>query len=116
MSDQSFLFDNGAAQAPPPEDGGRKRPRRKSAAAKTDPDLPPDLKFEAALARLETLVAEMEKGQLPLEENLARYEEAAKLSRFCAAQLRATEKKVEMLLKAGEGEDEWQDFDSGDET
>ena len=38
-------------------------------------------KFEAALARLEELVQELEKGDLPLEQSLKFFEEGIKLSR-----------------------------------
>jgi exodeoxyribonuclease VII small subunit len=44
-------------------------------------------KFEAALARLEELVAELEKGDLPLEQSLKFFEEGIKLSRICNRRL-----------------------------
>ena len=39
------------------------------------------LRFEDAFRRLETLVAEMEKGELPLEQMLDRFEEGVRLVR-----------------------------------
>lgn len=59
--------------------------------------------FENSLARLETIVKELEKGELSLEEALKRFEEGIKLSQFCSAKLDAAERKVEILLKSEGG-------------
>ena len=72
-----------------------------------------DLKFEAALARLEAIVAEMESGELPLEESMKRFEEGMTLTRLCAAKLGETERKIEMLIRTAEGENEWREVDLG---
>ena len=56
-----------------------------------------DLKFEAALAELEKLVASMEAGQLPLEESLAAYRRGAELLQHCQRQLADAEEKVRVL-------------------
>jgi exodeoxyribonuclease VII small subunit len=56
-------------------------------------------KFEAALARLEEIVQELEKGDLPLEQSLKLFEEGIKLSRICNSRLEEAERKVEILLK-----------------
>jgi exodeoxyribonuclease VII small subunit len=67
-----------------------------------------ELSFEAALARLEEVVTEMEGGQLTLEQSIARFEEGMKLSRFCAAQLNAIERRIEVLVRKSDGSAEWQ--------
>jgi len=67
-----------------------------------------ELTFEAALARLEQVVTEMETGQLALEQSIARFEEGMKLSRFCAAQLDAIERRIEVLVRKADGTVEWQ--------
>ena len=54
--------------------------------------------FEAALNRLEALVAEMEAGQLSLEELIGRFEEGQKLLRLCHTTLNEVERKVELLV------------------
>jgi exodeoxyribonuclease VII small subunit len=41
--------------------------------------------FESALAELESIVATMEGGQLPLAESLAAYKRGAELLQFCQA-------------------------------
>jgi exodeoxyribonuclease VII small subunit len=56
-------------------------------------------KFEAALARLEEIVQELEKGDLPLEQSLKLFEEGIKLSRICNKRLEDAERRVEILLK-----------------
>jgi exodeoxyribonuclease VII small subunit len=60
-------------------------------------------KFETALARLEELVQELEKGDLPLEQSLRLFEEGIKLSRICNKRLEYAERKVEILLKDKDG-------------
>ncbi|MDA2931403.1 exodeoxyribonuclease VII small subunit, partial [Acidobacteria bacterium AH-259-O06] len=60
--------------------------------------------FENALARLESIVGELEKGELALEEALKLFEEGIKISRFCNAKLDEAERKVEILLKNEKGQ------------
>ena len=60
-------------------------------------------KFEAALVRLEEIVQELEKGDLPLEQSLKLFEEGIKLSRICNNRLEEAERKVEILMKDKNG-------------
>ncbi len=60
-------------------------------------------KFEAAMARLDEIVQELEKGDLPLEQSLKLFEEGIKLSRICSKRLDEAERKVEILLKDKNG-------------
>ncbi len=55
--------------------------------------------FEEALARLETIVAALEEGQVPLAASLARYEEGIKLLKQCYQSLSAAERKIELLSR-----------------
>lgn len=61
-------------------------------------------KFEEHLARLEKIVAELEGGDLTLDDSLARYEEGVKALKKCYEILRDAEKRVEVLLKSDDGE------------
>lgn len=61
------------------------------------------VKFEDALARLETIVTELEKGDLPLDESLKIFEEGIKLSKTCLKMLDDAERKVEILIQDKEG-------------
>ena len=64
-----------------------------------DPEqtLPPPASYEAALAELESLVASMEGGQLPLEGLLQGYRRGAELLQFCRSRLEAVEQQVKVL-------------------
>ena len=72
-------------------------------------------KFEAALARLEEIVLELEKGDLPLDQSLKLFEEGIKLSRICTKRLEDAERKVEILLKDKEGNIVAQPFEEEEE-
>jgi exodeoxyribonuclease VII small subunit len=58
-------------------------------------------KFEECLQRLEKIVDQLEKGEVPLEQALALFEEGMKLSNDCRSELESAEGKVEILLKQG---------------
>ena len=59
--------------------------------------------FETGLQQLETIVKEMESGELPLERALELFERGMKLSDACRKQLEEAETRVEVLMKrAGE--------------
>jgi len=61
------------------------------------------LSFEAGLQQLETIVKEMESGELPLERALELFERGMKLSEACRKQLEDAETRVEVLMRrAGE--------------
>jgi exodeoxyribonuclease VII small subunit len=65
--------------------------------------------FEAALAEIESIVAAMEAGQLPLEQSLAAYKRGAELLQYCQAQLQDAQQQVK-VLEAGT----LQNFSGGD--
>lgn len=56
-------------------------------------------KFEECLQRLETIVDQLEKGEIPLEHALKLFEEGIQLSQNCRKELEDAEGKVEILLK-----------------
>jgi len=60
--------------------------------------------FEQALQQLEQIVQKLEKGELPLEESLALYEDGIRLSRLCHGKLEEAEGKIAMLMKDARGE------------
>jgi exodeoxyribonuclease VII small subunit len=59
--------------------------------------------FEAGLQALEKIVRELERGDLPLEESLKLFEEGVRLSRECQERLNQAERRIEVLLRDGEG-------------
>ena len=61
------------------------------------------LTFEAALAKLESIVESMESGDVPLAELLAKFEEGSNLLKVCEARLKDAELKIEQLKKQKDG-------------
>lgn len=55
--------------------------------------------FEQSLERLETLVEEMEGGELGLEQMIRHFEEGSKLVDICTKKLNDVEQKIEKLVK-----------------
>ena len=56
-----------------------------------------ELTFEKALAELEKLVAQMEGGNLSLEQALAAHRRGLELARFCQERLEAAQRQVKVL-------------------
>jgi exodeoxyribonuclease VII small subunit len=55
--------------------------------------------FEQGLKELESIVKELEQGELPLEKSLELFEKGVQLSEACRKQLQEAETKVEILLR-----------------
>ena len=70
---------------------------------KTDEE-PSELSYETALERLETVVAEMEGGDLALEKLIGHYEQGMRLRRICLDKLAEAEVKIKALEESLEGE------------
>ncbi len=61
------------------------------------------VKFEEALARLEVIVSELERGDLTLDDSMRIFEEGMKLSKTCLKMLEDAERKVEILVRDKDG-------------
>ncbi len=59
--------------------------------------------FEESLKKLETIVDQLEKGDLPLEQSIKLFEEGVELSAVCKQELDAAEGKVQVLIKQRDG-------------
>jgi exodeoxyribonuclease VII small subunit len=68
--------------------------------AKKDPT---DKTFESALEELESVVEQLESGDLSLEDSLAAFEKGVGLVKYCNQKLSEVEKKVEFLIKDRDG-------------
>lgn len=55
--------------------------------------------FESTIAELESLVDEMEHGDISLEESLKKFERGIELTRTCQKALQEAEQKVRMLVE-----------------
>jgi exodeoxyribonuclease VII small subunit len=63
---------------------------------------PTSKSFEAGLTELESVVKELESGDLPLERALELFERGVTLSDTCRKQLEEAESRVEILLRKGD--------------
>ena len=59
--------------------------------------------FEESLAELEAIIAELEGGELPLDNMMERYEKGVKALEICRTMLDKAGKKIEALLKTKDG-------------
>ena len=59
--------------------------------------------FEDALRELESLVAKLESGEVPLEESLTAFEKGQRLLRFCEQKLTKAEQLLVRLSRDAEG-------------
>ena len=55
--------------------------------------------FEKSLERLETIVREMEGGEISLDKMMKDFEEGMTLVKLCSAKLNEVERKIEILVK-----------------
>ncbi|HIR86375.1 MAG TPA: exodeoxyribonuclease VII small subunit [Candidatus Limivicinus faecipullorum] len=63
-----------------------------------------ELSFEQSLSRLDEIVRHLEKGDMPLSESLALYEEGTGLIKQCSKMLDDAEQKVAKLKKGPDRE------------
>ncbi len=63
-----------------------------------------DMKFEAALAELESIVAKMESGNVDLENSITIYERGEKLKAHCQSLLKQAEARIEKITLSSDGQ------------
>lgn len=61
------------------------------------------MSFEDSMKKIEEIVAELEKGEIPLEASLDRFEEAVKLARACQRKLEKAQARISKLVKTENG-------------
>jgi exodeoxyribonuclease VII small subunit len=64
------------------------------------------MRFGEAITELESIVAQLESGQLELEDSLERYERGVALLKALQTKLAEAQQKVTMLMGELEGEDD----------
>ncbi|EPY04779.1 exodeoxyribonuclease VII small subunit [Paenibacillus sp. E194] len=57
------------------------------------------LSFEAAMDKLEEIVAKLESGDAPLEQSIELFQEGMMLSKLCSEKLEQVERKIEMVTE-----------------
>lgn len=68
--------------------------------------------FEESMERLEKIVAEMEGGELSLEDMIGRFEEGQTLIKLCSRKLNEVERKIEVLVEKEDGTIETEPLES----
>ena len=63
-----------------------------------------EMSFEDAMAELEAVVGQLERGEVPLEASIALYERGALLKARCEVKLREAEEKVAQITLDANGE------------
>lgn len=85
----------------------------------TEKESAQDMSFEEAMSKLESLVRSMENGNTKLEDVIASFEEAKRLSVYCQQKLETLKRKIEILTKDGPEGQTWASFrpeaDGGDD-
>ncbi len=72
------------------------------------------LTFEAAMTRVEKIVAELESGKLSLEDSLKKFEEGITLGKTCREFLDRADVRIRTLTASGVSDEE--SVDGNDET
>lgn len=67
--------------------------------------------FEEQIEQLEGIVAELEKGELSLEDSVTKFEEGIKISKECNKTLEEAEKKITILVNQ-DGEMKEENFEA----
>jgi exodeoxyribonuclease VII small subunit len=68
--------------------------------------------FEQAMKRLEEIVAQMESGDLSLEDLIVRYEEGMKLVKVCQDRLTSAEQRIEIITRNSAGKPVVKEFEA----
>jgi len=62
-----------------------------------------EMSFEQAMAELEKVVGQLERGDVALEESIELYQRGAELKKLCEAKLKDAEEKVAAITLDGDG-------------
>ena len=66
-----------------------------------------NIKFEEALAELESVVDKLQNGELPLEEAIEEFQRGTELSKICLEKLNAAKAAVQKLVVDPDNEDDY---------
>ncbi|MDO4642449.1 MAG: exodeoxyribonuclease VII small subunit [Cardiobacteriaceae bacterium] len=72
--------------------------------------------YEQQLQQLESLIKQLENGELSLEKALAAYEEGIKLIRSCQQQLEHAEQRIQQLSRDANGQETLRPFSDENPT
>jgi len=80
----------------------------------TTKDSQAQLTFEEALSQLETIVRQMETGQVKLEDAVQAYEKGIALKKHCEEKLKVAKLRVEQITLSSQGEVSTKPFSTGE--
>ena len=63
-----------------------------------------EMSFEQAMAELEQVVGQLERGDVPLEDSIKLYERGAELKKRCETKLKEAEEKVAQITLGSDGQ------------
>lgn len=63
-----------------------------------------EMSFEEAMAELEQVVGQLERGDVPLENSITLYERGTELKKHCEARLKAAEERVALITLGEDGQ------------
>ncbi len=63
-----------------------------------------EMSFEEAMAELEQVVGQLERGDVPLEQSISLYERGAELKKRCEAKLKEAEEKIAAITLGEDGQ------------
>jgi exodeoxyribonuclease VII small subunit len=69
--------------------------------------------YDVLVTRLERVVTELETGQLTLEQSIEKFAEGIRLARDASRKLDDAERRVELLVRSADGEDETVPLETG---
>ena len=61
------------------------------------------LSFEEALRRLEAIVQQLERGDVPLDQSITLYEEGDRLRAQCQRRLEAAQARIDQIVSGADG-------------
>lgn len=70
----------------------------------SDPQTIDTLSFEDSLRALETIVRQLESGDVPLEDSISLYEKGEKLRQHCQKRLDAAQARIERIVAGPDGQ------------
>jgi len=62
-----------------------------------------ELSFEEALRRLESIVQQLERGDVPLDQSITLYEQGDRLRAQCQKRLEAAQARIDQIIAAPDG-------------
>jgi len=69
------------------------------------------LTFEQAMSKLQEIVLNMERGGVPLDEMIRKFEEGAEIAAYCQTKLASLKQKMEILVRDREtGKASWREM------